>query len=342
MKGKRISYGQPMMKRKMRMNNFWNLDSELKNVKSVAIAGHVRPDGDCIGSCMALYHYITDNYPGVAVNVFLEEIPSKFYYIDKASQVIKHAVADAEYKPDLFISIDCGDKERLGFAECLLSQAGRTLNIDHHISNTHFADVNIVNPDAAAACEMLCEIFTEELIGYNTAVALFTGIIHDTGVFRHSNTTRSAFNAAGMLVSKGVPSTDIINESFYQKTYIQNQILGRALLESVLFYDKKCIFTVVSKRDMEFYGVTSADLDGIVNQLVITEGVELAIFMYEIGVYQYKVSLRSDKYIDVNKVASQFGGGGHVRAAGCIMHGKVHDVINSISNAITSQMGIDE
>ncbi len=322
------------------MNN-WNLDLELKDVKSVAIAGHVRPDGDCIGSCMALYHYITDNYKDVAVNVFLEEVPSKFYYIDKADKVIKHSITSA-YTADLFISIDCGDKERLGFAACLLDRVKKSLNIDHHISNTNFADVNWINPDASAACEILCEIFPEELIGYNTAVALFTGIIHDTGVFKYSNTTRSTFNAAGMLVSKGVPSTDIINESFYQKTYIQNQILGRALLESIMFYDKKCIFTVVSQKDMDFYGVSSADLDGIVNQLVITEGVELAIFMYETDVHQYKVSLRSNKYIDVSKVASQFGGGGHVRAAGCMMHGKVHDVINSISNAITSQMGTDE
>lgn len=337
----RLPYGQLMMKRKMRMNNSWNLDSALVDVKSVAIAGHVRPDGDCIGSCMALYHYITDNYPEVAVNVFLEEIPSKFYYIEKADKVIKHVVTGA-YEADLFIAIDCGDKERLGFAGVLMERAKKTLNIDHHISNTNFAETNWVKPDASAACEILCEIMPEERIGYNTAVALFTGIIHDTGVFKHSNTTRATFNAAGMLVSKGIPSTEIINDSFFQKTYIQNQILGRALLESVLFYDKKCIFTVVSQKDMDFYGVSSADLDGIVNQLVITEGVELAIFMYEVGLCQYKVSLRSNKYIDVSKVASQFGGGGHVRAAGCMMHGKVHDVINSISNAITSQMGIDE
>lgn len=325
------------------MMNNWDLDMMLneEGTTVVAIAGHVRPDGDCVGSCMALYHYIRDNYPDKKVDVFLEDISSKFYYINKADSIIKHSITDA-YKPDLFIAIDSGDKERLGFAACLLERTDNTLNIDHHISNTNFAKLNWVKPDASAACEILCEIFKEEAIGYDTAVALFTGIIHDTGVFKHSNTTRSTFNAAGMLVSKGIPSTDIINDSFFQKTYIQNQILGRALLESVMFYDKKCIFSVVSKKDMDFYGVASADLDGIVNQLVVTEGVELAIFMYEIGVHQYKVSLRSNKYIDVSKIAGQFGGGGHVRAAGCTMHGKVHDVINSISNAIAAQMGNDE
>lgn len=322
--------------------NSWNLDLMLKDVKSVAIAGHVRPDGDCIGSCMALYHYIADNYPEIKINVFLEDIPSKFYYIKHASTVIKNSITPA-YEADLFIAIDSGDKERLGFAACLLERAKKSLNIDHHISNTNFADTNWVKADAAAACEILCEIFDEELIGFDTATALFTGIIHDTGVFKHSNTTRSTFNAAGMLVSKGIAASEIINDSFYQKTYIQNQILGRALLESVMFYDKKCIFTVVSLKDMEFFGVASSDLDGIVDQLMITEGIELAIFLYETGFQQYKVSMRSKKYVNVSKVAQTFGGGGHVRAAGCVMNGKVHDIINSISNEIEAWMtGIDE
>lgn len=322
------------------MNN-WNLDAFVEDAKLVAIAGHIRPDGDCIGSCMALYHYIKDNYPTVDVKVFLEDISAKFFYIKSAGEVILHEVED-NYEPDLFISIDCGDKERLGFAAVLLERAKNTINIDHHISNTKFAGENWIRPDAAAACEILCDIFEEERIGYDTAVALYTGIIHDSGVLKYSNTTKNTLNAAGMLISKGIPFTDIINDSFYQKTYLQNQILGRALLESVMFYGGKCIFTAISKKDMEFYGVTSADLDGIVNQLLITEGVEVAIFMYELDMQQYKVSLRSNKYIDVNKVAQRFGGGGHVRAAGCTMNGRVHDVINSLSGEIANQMTVKE
>ena len=322
------------------MNN-WNFDAYINNAKSVAIAGHIRPDGDCIGSCMALYHYIRDNYPSVDLKVYLEEISTKFFYIKDASEVILHEVPENE-APDLFISIDCGDKERLGFAAVLLNKAKTSLNIDHHISNTKFAKENWVRSDAAAACEILCDIFDEERIGYDTAVALYTGIIHDSGVLKYSNTTKNTLNAAGMLVNKGIPFTDIINDSFYQKTYLQNQILGRALLESVLFYGGKCIFSVISKREMDFYGVSPADLDGIVNQLLITEGVEVAIFMYELGMQQYKVSLRSNKYIDVNKVVQKFGGGGHVRAAGCTMNGRVHDIINSLSNEVANQMTVKE
>ena len=322
------------------MNN-WNFNAFVENTKEVAIAGHIRPDGDCIGSCMALYHYIKDNYPTVDVRVYLEEISNKFFYIKDADSAIMHEVP-TDATPDLFISIDCGDKERLGFAEVLVDRAKNSLNIDHHISNTNFAKENWVRPDAAAACEILCDIFEEDRIGYDTAVALYTGIIHDSGVLKYSNTTKNTLNAAGMLITKGIPFTDIINDSFYQKTYLQNQILGRALLESVMFYDGKCIFTAISRKDMEFYGVTSADLDGIVNQLLITEGVEVAIFLYELDMQQYKVSLRSNKYIDVSKIAQRFSGGGHVRAAGCTMNGRVHDIINSLSGEIANQMTVKE
>lgn len=328
-------YGRQRMETKTRMSS-WNFDDFLENIKSVAIAGHIRPDGDCIGSCMGLYHYIKDNYPEVDIRVFLEEISSNFMYI-KDVCVVEHEVTQ-DYAPDLFISIDCGDRERLGFAGELLDRAADSLNIDHHISNTNFAKENWVRADASAACEILCDIFEEERIGYDTAIALYTGIIHDSGVLKYSNTSRNTLNAAGMLIDKGIPFTDIINDSFYQKTYVQNQILGRALLESIMFYDGKCIFSEISKKDMDFYGVTSADLDGIVNQLLITEGVEVAIFMYETGVQEHKVSMRSNKYIDVRKVAQSFGGGGHIRAAGCTMHGKIHDVINSLSGEIANQM----
>ena len=138
-------------------------------------------------------------------------------------------------------------------------------------------------------------------------------------------------------MSKGIPFTDIIDDTFYSKTYVQNQILGRALLESVLFYDGKCIFSVVKKDEFEFYNISSSDLDGIVEQLRITKGVECAIFLYETAPLEYKVSLRSKDLIDVSKIATYFGGGGHKRAAGFCAKGTVYDVINNISEQIELQ-----
>ena len=142
---------------------------------------------------------------------------------------------------------------------------------------------------------------------------------------------------AGKMMQMGIDYSDIIDNSFYKKTYVQNQILGRALLESVLFYDGRCIFSSVTRDEMDFYGVTGRELGGIIEQLRLTEGVEVAIFLYETGDNEYKVSLRSKKDIDVSQIAVSFGGGGHVRAAGFSAKGTVHDIINRIGAMIEEQ-----
>ena len=139
-------------------------------------------------------------------------------------------------------------------------------------------------------------------------------------------------------MEKGIPFTSIIDNTFYTKTYVQNQILGRALLESVLFFDEKCIFSVVTQREMDFYNISYKDLDGIVEQLRITKGVECAIFMYETGEMEFKVSMRSNEIVDVSAIATYFGGGGHIRAAGFNMKGTLYDVINNISEQLAKQL----
>ena len=147
---------------------------------------------------------------------------------------------------------------------------------------------------------------------------------------------------AGRLLDKGLDGERIIDDSFFKKSYVQNQILGRALLESILFMDGKCIFTVVKARDMEFYGVDSKDLDGIVDQLRVTDGVECAIFIYESGVQQYKVSLRANGDLNVAKVASYFGGGGHVKAAGCTLYTNLQEACESVKEAIEESLKIKD
>ena len=143
--------------------------------------------------------------------------------------------------------------------------------------------------------------------------------------------------AAGLL-EKGVPFQKIIDESFYQKTYIQNQVMGRVLTESILLLHGTCIAGVLKKKDLIFYGVEGKDLDGIVNQLRLTKGVEVAIFLYELKPMEFKVSLRSNGNVDVNQVASYFGGGGHVRAAGCEIKGTYYDVLNNLTLHIEEQI----
>jgi len=143
---------------------------------------------------------------------------------------------------------------------------------------------------------------------------------------------------AGKLIAKGIPFSEMIDETFYRKNYHQNQILGRCLLESILLLDGKCIVSFISRKMLEFYESVSADLDGIIDQLRITQGVEAALLIYETDIREYKVSMRSNGIVDVRKIAVYFGGGGHAMAAGCTMHGTFHDVINNLTPHIDHQL----
>lgn len=312
------------------------LNNILKDAVTVAIAGHIRPDGDCVGSCMGLYQYLTENEPDRKVDVYLGEIPDAYRYL-LPEGVIRHQVLD-DMQYDLFICLDCADKERLGFAGAIFDQAKRTWCIDHHISNRMFADENLVKPNISSTSELVYSILDREKISKYTAELLYLGIVHDTGVFQYSCAGASTFRAAAELLEKGIDAPSIIQNTYYEKSYAQNQILGRALLESILFMDGACIASYITKKTMDFYGVGPKDLDGIVSQLRVTAGVEVAVFMYETEVSVYKVSLRSKEWVDVSRIAAYFGGGGHVRAAGFTLAGTPYDVLNNLSKQIEYQM----
>lgn len=309
---------------------------QLEGIKTVAIAGHVRPDGDCAGSCLGLYNYIKESFQAIEVDVYLEEISEVFHFIKNSDKIDSLYQKEKEY--DLFIALDSGDKERLGNAVKYFDSAKKTICIDHHISNKGYADINHIVANASSTCEIIYTLLDEEKISKRVAEALYTGIVHDTGVFQYSNTSELTMNIAGKLMGKGINFSRIIEETFYKKTYVQNQILGRALLESMLLLNGKVIVSALQKADMVFYGVTSKDLEGIVSQLRVTEGCECAIFLYETGNHEYKVSLRSSDHIDVSKIASYFGGGGHKKAAGCTMAGTIHDVVNNLSLHMERQL----
>lgn len=311
------------------------LEQMLEQTGSVVILGHVRPDGDCLGSTLGLYHYIQTNYPVIRAAVYLEESSPKFGYL-AGYDAILHETDEERY--ELCICLDCGDEERLGSFGVFLANASKSLCLDHHITNTRFCEVNLVSENASSTCEVLFEQLDEEKIDKAAAECLYTGLIHDTGVFKYSCTSARTMEIAGKLMAKGIDFGSIIDNSFYKKTYVQNQILGRALLESITFLDGKCIFSALRQSEMEFYGVNGKDMDGIIDQLRLTEGVEVAIFMYQTGPQEFKVSLRSQNAVDVSRIASYFGGGGHVRAAGCTMSGRIHDVVNNLSLHIAKQL----
>ena len=310
------------------------IDDLLGEARRIAITGHVRPDGDCTGSCLGLRQYLLDLDPQLLVDVYLEPVPAAYNMLEGYETVREYT--EGQY--DLCFALDVADLDRLGTNAPLLQHADRVICIDHHVTNQGFATENFIAPEAAATCELLFDMMKEEHIGVKTAECLYLGIVHDTNVFKNSNTTRHTMEVAGALMAKGVDQARIINDSFYAKTYLQNQLLGLALMKSLLFCEGRCIVSVISRKTTDFYQASHADLDGIVDQLRITKGVECAIFLTEVQFRQYKVSMRSNSLVDVSRVAAYFGGGGHVRAAGCTMEGSFYDVVNNLSEQIVKQL----
>ena len=312
-----------------------NIAEILEGVKTMGIGGHIRPDGDCVGSCMALYLYVKTYYPEIQADVYLDNPKPVFGHIDCMDEIKTELDGDKEY--DLFVTCDVSARDRLAIAGPYFDTAKRTACIDHHISNSGFAQVNHIRGEVSSACEVLYGLFDPEKVVRTIAVPIYTGMVHDTGVFQYSSTSPETMRIAGELMKTGFNFSKIIDESFYQKTYVQNQVMGRVLAESILLLDGKCIIGYLKKRDMEFYGVDGKDLDGIVSQLRLTAGVEVAMFIYEVETQSFKVSLRSNGNVDVSKIAVYFGGGGHMRAAGCDLQGSVYDVINNVTDQICKQ-----
>lgn len=314
-----------------------SLDTILEGAKSVGICGHVKPDGDAFGSCMGLYLFLKIYYSGIRAKVYLEDnYPESYRFVSCSGDIVHDYPAESAH--DVFFSLDCADRNRLGQSESYFAAAKKTVVIDHHISNGGFGMINEIQPYASSTSELIALLIGRERITKPIAEPLYVGIAHDTGVFRYSCTSSRTMAVTGWLMETGIDISKICDETYYLKTYRQNQVLGRALTESILMLDGKLIFCAMRRKDMDFYQVESKDLDGIVQQLCATRGVECALFMYEVSPNSFKVSLRSVGNIDVSKIALFFQGGGHERAAGCTMNGSVHDVVNNIAAQVEKQL----
>ncbi len=309
---------------------------ECQGASRIAITGHVRPDGDCVGSCLALCQYLQKKLPQALIQVYLEQ-PAEIYAQIKGYDRIDSRCGDTD-PYDVFFVLDSIPGRMMEPAKKLYEQARKTVNIDHHISNEGAGDVFWVVPEASSTAELIYEGIDREALDQDLAMALYIGIIHDTGVFQYSNTSPKTMQIGADLIRYGFDFPRLILETFYQRTYVQSQVLGRVLLESIRLMEGSCIVSCLDRKIMDFYEVEHSDLDGIVNHLRNIKGIHCAIFMYQTDVLEYKVSLRSDEWVDVAQVAAFFGGGGHKRAAGCTMRGTFHDCVNNLSLHIKEQM----
>lgn len=308
---------------------------QIKKATTIAILGHIRPDGDCVGSCLGLYNYICEQYEGKKVVVFLQETPERFAFLKGADKIV-HEPVDEVF--DLAISLDCGDRDRHGEFMNIFASAKETSCLDHHRSNEGFGDYFYCDPDASSTCEIVCRFVDMDKLSTEAAECLYLGIIHDTGVLKYPCTSEQTMNCAGKLISLGARSQYIIDETFYKVTYKQNRLCGKALLDAKLYLDGKVIETCITKEIFDEFEAGKAETEGIVDKLRVTEGVEVAIFSYQLNEDTFKFSLRAIEKVDVSIIAVAFGGGGHYRASGFEAKGDYQENLKKVLDMIEPQL----
>ena len=312
------------------------IDELIGPAKSIAIAGHLHPDGDCIGSCMGLYLYLKKNRPELSIDIFLEKPRDVFSYISCISDAKTEDLPDKVY--DCYISLDTSSEDRIGVATESFKKAKRRVCIDHHITNPGLGDENVIEATASSASEVLYGLLDPEALDLSIATALYTGIIHDCGVFQYSNTGKKTLEIAAKLIAMGIDFPTIIDKSFYERTYEQSRILGHVLEHSRRYMKDQVCVGLVYPEDYKTFGIGKNDLDSIVSQLRLIKGVEVAVFLYPAKEGMFKVSLRASGHVDVSAVATVFGGGGHVKAAGCSLEGDPEEIIEKLLAEIKKQL----
>lgn len=310
----------------------------VKNCRRIGISGHVNPDGDCAGSCCGLALFLRKELPEAAVDIYLEPLPDSLFRNIPGSDTIIHEVSGGEERYDAFIVLD-STPDRIGEPLELYLGAALKINIDHHISNKGSDDaVSYIDGNSSSACELVYEVIDADRIDPEIAKALYVGIVTDTGVFKYSNTSESTMRIAGHLMSYGFDHSAVIREVFFERTFVQARVLGKALTCCELDLDGRFIFCILDKKALDELGAERKDMDGISEQLLLTEGVDCSAFFHETEPGVWRASMRSVLVTDVAHAASMFGGGGHIHAAGCTISSDIHEAVKTIKAEIGRQL----
>lgn len=320
------------------MNTLREIAERLKKLKSAVIFTHMRPDGDTIGSALALSRALT--LSGVKNEVVNEgAIPEKFFFLEGVSQIKSNPTLNAE----AYIAVDTSEPARLGALQTVYSEGARkkpTFNLDHHVSNTRYANYNFVR-DRASNCENIAELIS--LLGIKgdkqIAEALFMGMVTDSGGFSHSDVNGDTFRAAAECLDAGADLKKITYEVFEKQTQNRAKFYLAALSNLRFLLDGRFAAVVVSQEQLAKYSLPYDATEGLVDFALTIDTVEISASLLEMKKGQYKVSLRSKGIANVNEMARIFGGGGHVLASGCMLFGETEEVLDKLRYAAVQQLG---
>ena len=298
------------------MDNFLKIKERIMESRNILITSHVNPDGDAIGSGLALMKGIEKLNKNCNVRFVLQDkTPDriKFLKLEKRAEIYN---PQEKYIFDLAVCVDSATLERTGTVKELIENCEK-INIDHHISNPCYGQLNYVE-DISSTSEVVYKFlkFTETEIDIDMAEALYTGLVNDTGNFKHSNATEKTFQMAGDLVSIGVNNSKVVREFLNTKSMAAIKLLGQAMYEMKFDEEKKLVYFFLSYEDMQKVNGRKEDTEEIVETLVSYEKAEVSLFLREDKPGVIKGSMRSKYDVNVNEIASIFGGGGHIKASG--------------------------
>ena len=306
--------------------------NEIKKAEKIVILTHESPDGDAIGSSLAV-KLMLDKL-GKKADVIIPEYSRLFNFLPAVNQIKE----DSETKNyDLAIAVDCATLKRLAKGE-YFENATKTIVVDHHGSNTMYGDLNYVNPVSPACCEVLAEMFDyyELDITKEIGTCIMTGIVTDTGGFQYSGVNAETFEFAAELLRKGVDIPNNYKRTLRTKTKANFELTKRIIDRMEILEDGKVTFTYINLKDEEEVGAEPGDHEGLVDVGREIEGVEVSIFIRQKEDDQdsYKISLRSKEYVNVSDICIMFGGGGHPKAAGALVQGNVEQVKEKIMKEV--------
>ncbi|CAG7623926.1 Bifunctional oligoribonuclease and PAP phosphatase NrnA [Paenibacillus allorhizosphaerae] len=295
------------------------------------VVSHVQPDGDAAGSTFAAAFIL--KALGKRFTLINEgPIPEKFQFLGGDNPVVQYASQAPERNFAFVISVDCADFGRIGEVYQCFEHGAKLLNIDHHATNDLFGTVNLVRADAAATVEVLYDLavtlgveFTPELND-----CIYTGLLTDTGGFRYSSTSPKVLQIAADLLGRGVKGHELAEKFLETMTISQVSLLRKGLSTLSFAHRNRVAWLSVTLDDLADTGASNDDMDGLVNYARNVEGVEVGMLFKEKQPGVVKVSLRSGGQADVAEIAKRFGGGGHVRAAGCTVSGSLKEAIDQV------------
>jgi len=304
--------------------NFNTIKQEILKSKRIGLSFHTSPDGDAVGSILSLLNAL--RYLGKDCYVISRDVISDNFSFLSLSNEINGNILEPKMNTDLVIVLDCGNFERI--SANLSNYDGKIINIDHHISNENYGFINYVDVKASATCEIAYLLIKELGINFNEKTdiniaignAVYTGILTDTGSFRHSNVTSRTHSITSELIEIGVDNSKIHSNLFDNKPFNKVKLMGSVLSNIELVLDNKVAVLQIPKGMLEDFNLPNTDTSDIISVGLEIKGVEVSMLLKEVddGV---KGSLRSKNNVDVRKVAEVYGGGGHIKAAGIMQKG---------------------